>query len=197
MDEMKDTKQQQEQIEVQPEQHADRQPEPAALVPPKELHGISKLSIVGLPTLDLFYDFNVLADVEELTGCNMLAAVGHLNGNMGSKEMRALLYGLARINHPRLTLEQIGQYLRIDTFQDVFDACWEACVRGSGDEFARSNLEMLDKLNELKAANEAATKRGQSALLESTAEGLRNVNADKPEVDKPKKKVNGALHPEK
>lgn len=168
------------QIQI-PVQEPEQPVAPPLVAPPKELHGIAKLSISGLPQLDLLYDFNLLADTEELTGCNMLTAIGHLDGNMGSKELRALLFGLTRENHPNLTLQQVGRYLRIDTFADVFDSCWEACTRGAGDEYARRNLQILDKMNDLKAKQAAMTEtalgRVETALLESTDEGLKVVSA--------------------
>lgn len=165
---------QQQQQSTVPVLSSEPPPTPAPTpAPPKELHGVAKLAIEGLPPLDLLYDFNILADTEELTGVNMLTAIGHLDGNMGAKELRALLYGLTRMDHPNVTLSQLGKYLRQDTFVSVFDACWEACVRGSGDAHARKNLELLQQIQEANAKKVEVANRAVAAVLESTADGLK------------------------
>ena len=151
----------------------------------QNIHGSVKLVVDGLPTLDLIYDANDIADAEELAGINMLSAMGHQSGGMTVKEMRGLLFALSRKNHPKLTLQQIGRYVRTDTLTMIYDACWETCVRGAGDEFARANLKLIE---DFKAAQARALEAAAVQLIEMTkpalpVESTEGIQAEETQAD--------------
>jgi hypothetical protein len=73
----------------------------------------AKLEIDG-KQYRLGYDFNAIAEAEEVTGSNLLQ--GLLNGgNWTARQMRGLLYAALHVAHPRITVEEVGKLIRLDT----------------------------------------------------------------------------------
>lgn len=70
------------------------------------------LKIDGLE-LQLLYDYNLIAEAEEETGCNLLNALESL-GKMNAKQLRGLLYA-AIVSKPRPTVQEVGKMIRLDT----------------------------------------------------------------------------------
>ena len=63
----------------------------------------------------LCYDFNEIADAEEVVGINLLTGVmGQGQGTMSSTQLRGLLYALLHKAHPEVTVKEAGELLTID-----------------------------------------------------------------------------------
>jgi len=75
-------------------------------------------------TFELAYDFNMIADAEEIAGCNLLDALEHLSA-INARQLRGLLYA-AVISKPRLTLLEAGALLRVDNISPITSALAEA-----------------------------------------------------------------------
>lgn len=74
-------------------------------------------------TYKLSYDFNAIAEAEKLAGCNLLMGMGAmLISYTTAQQMRGLLYAAVRKAHPKMTIEECGQLIRIDTIADIKDA---------------------------------------------------------------------------
>lgn len=83
-------------------------------------------------TYRLFYDFNAIAEAEQAAGCNLMhgIAVVMLNG-MDARQFRGLLYGALRVAHPKMTLLDAGNLIRIDTMPEIRRAlvlAWNASL---------------------------------------------------------------------
>jgi len=75
-------------------------------------------------TLELAYDFNLIADAEETAACNLLAALENL-GDLTAKQLRGLLFA-AVVSTPRLTLLEAGALIRVNTISQVTSALADA-----------------------------------------------------------------------
>ena len=81
----------------------------------------------------LAYDFNKICEAEELTGCNLLAALTHLS-SLSAAELRGLFYAAleAGPKHafpgrtPQESLEEAGNMIRIDTILPIGEALSQA-----------------------------------------------------------------------
>jgi hypothetical protein len=79
----------------------------------------------------LAYDFNAIAEAEPVAGCNLLAALEDLN-NITALQLRGLLYAAVVSvavdgkNALRLTIQECGDLVRMDTIAPVTDALAEA-----------------------------------------------------------------------
>lgn len=69
------------------------------------------------------YDFNALAEAEEVAKCNLLHGMaGLLVSTASATQLRGLLYAALRKAHPRMTIEQAGALIRIDTMPAIREA---------------------------------------------------------------------------
>lgn len=75
------------------------------------------------------YDFNAMADYEEAVG-KPITQMGE--GNVGMRELRALLWAGLLHKHPRLTLKQAGSLIPPERMAEVAEACGTALVRALG-----------------------------------------------------------------
>ena len=73
---------------------------------------------------ELRFDFNELADAEELAHCNLLATIATWP-NLSCQQMRALLYALLKPTQPKLLLSDAGELLTQD-MPTVYRAIKEA-----------------------------------------------------------------------
>lgn len=73
------------------------------------------------------WDFDELAEAEEIVGCNLLQAVGNLGRGISAKELRGLFYALL-VNRPRPALESIKPLFRLDTLPRIATAIGGACM---------------------------------------------------------------------
>ena len=63
----------------------------------------------------LTYDFNEIADAEEVANMNLLSGVAaHGQGGISSAQLRGLLYALLHTAHPAVTLKEAGDLLTRD-----------------------------------------------------------------------------------
>jgi hypothetical protein len=78
-------------------------------------------------TLTLAYDFNAIADAEEIAGCNLLAALENLS-DISANQLRGLLYAAVTVAPPavRPTLVECGEMIRLDTIATVTMALADA-----------------------------------------------------------------------
>jgi len=83
----------------------------------------SSLKIDG-QTLELAYDFNLIAEAEEAAGCNLLAALENLQ-DLTAMQLRGLLFA-AIVSTPRLTLLEAGALIRVNTISVVTTALADA-----------------------------------------------------------------------
>lgn len=85
-----------------------------------------KLEIDG-QTYHLAYDFNAIAEAEKLVGCNLLEGIAAiLMHGMTAEQFRGLFYAALRKARPKMTLEQAGSLVRIDTMPDIREALLRA-----------------------------------------------------------------------
>jgi hypothetical protein len=77
----------------------------------------------------LAYSFNAIAEAESIAGCNLLAGLENLS-SLSALQLRGLLYaGLAVANlKPRISLEEAGAMIRLDTIGPITSALAEAYV---------------------------------------------------------------------
>ena len=74
----------------------------------------------------LVYDFNAIAEAEDICGCNLLQGMFRMGGEWSAKQIRGLLYAALRIAQPEITLEQVGDLVRLDTLVSIPTALIEA-----------------------------------------------------------------------
>jgi hypothetical protein len=78
-------------------------------------------------TYRLTYDFNAIAQAEAASGCNLLQGVaGFLLNTANAAQYRGLLYAALLKAQPRMTIDQAGNLVRIDTMPDIRRALAEA-----------------------------------------------------------------------
>jgi hypothetical protein len=93
-------------------------------------------------TYELAYEFNALVDAEDVTGCNLLAAIEGLSGGgVTAKQLRGLLYAMicpyrGFPKEPSDQVKAMGLLIRIDTLGDIIAAIGEACALAVSREFA-------------------------------------------------------------
>src|SRR5579872_7172332 len=72
-------------------------------------------------------DFNAIADAELVAKCNLLLGIaGMLTNGMTAQQTRGLLYASLRRAHPKITLQDAGNLVRVDTLPDINDALLRA-----------------------------------------------------------------------
>jgi hypothetical protein len=76
---------------------------------------------------NLRYSYNAIAEAEKATGENLLLGMATtiING-MNASQLRSLLWASLKPAHPKLTLEQTGDLIRLDTMKDVQTAIKES-----------------------------------------------------------------------
>jgi hypothetical protein len=78
-------------------------------------------------TYRLTYDFNAIAQAEAASGCNLLQGVaGFLLNTATAAQYRGLLYAALLKAHPKMSIDQAGNLVRIDTMPDIRRALAEA-----------------------------------------------------------------------
>lgn len=85
----------------------------------------AKLVVDG-KTYSLAYDFNAIAFAESVSpGSNLLEGLRNLR-NLTAMQLRGLLHAALLKAHPRMTLNQAGELLRLDTLDTVCDRIAQA-----------------------------------------------------------------------
>jgi hypothetical protein len=88
----------------------------------------------------LCYDFNAIAEAEKVAGCNLLQGMAAvlING-MSATQVRGLLYAAIRKAHPKMSIEECGKLVRVDTLQEIRDVL-VVCYRESVPEEKRLQI---------------------------------------------------------
>lgn len=73
----------------------------------------------------LSYDFNRICMAESAAGCNLLEALGNLL-SMSAVQLLGLLYAMIERDGKRVSREQVGALVRIDTIPAIEQALAEA-----------------------------------------------------------------------
>lgn len=107
---------------------------------------ISKISI-DQKEYRLQYDFNQLADCEDIAGCNLLSAVARQGGNT-ALELRGVFYAFLHSHHPELTIHDAARLIRADTMVQVIDAIGEAFVAAASEEYQEAFRKAMADQNE-------------------------------------------------
>jgi len=76
-------------------------------------------------TYQLAYSFNAIAEAERVAGCNLLQGLEAL-GSLSALQLRGLLYAALKLASPKVTIEQAGSLIRLDTLSKVTAALAEA-----------------------------------------------------------------------
>ena len=74
----------------------------------------------------LVWSMNALAKAERLTGINLLKGIRSNLLNPSAEELRGLLYAAMSIAQPKLTLDDVGNLIRPDTWDIAIVALIEA-----------------------------------------------------------------------
>ena len=83
------------------------------------------LAIEGEQPLKLAFDFNAIAEAEQLAGCNLLEGLQNLSG-MTALQLRGLLFAALRKAQPKMTIQAAGALIRLDTLGPITLALAEA-----------------------------------------------------------------------
>lgn len=86
----------------------------------------SKLEIEGA-MYSLAYDYNAIAVAENVAGVNLLEGLRNLE-NLNAQQLRGLLYAALLIAHPRMTIEEAGSLIRLNTLLPISEAIAQAYV---------------------------------------------------------------------
>jgi hypothetical protein len=130
----------------------------------------TKLVVKGV-IYSLHYDYNILCDCEDRTSCpNLLVAIQR-QGSNSATELRGLLFALTREKHPKLTLEQCGAMINVESLKDIQLAVMESCMAAVSKEF----------LEQWKASMEEGDAQGQT-IPNDTVQDVDDE--DEPEVVK-------------
>ena len=73
----------------------------------------------------LAYSFNAIATAENVAGCNLLGGLENLT-DLTARQLRGLLYAAMAVANPKVTIEQAGELIRLDTITPVTTALAEA-----------------------------------------------------------------------
>lgn len=82
---------------------------------------------IGDETFDLVFDFEAIAEAEEITGKSLLSGLDAQNAARPAINfVRALFFACAKPRRPGLTYEQAKVYVTRESFADVWKAVLEA-----------------------------------------------------------------------
>jgi hypothetical protein len=114
-------------------------------------------------SLQLAYDFNSFALIEEQLGKSMLTDVGELLDNPTARSVSVLLWAACQIYHEDEFdgiegLRAIRNLLTVDTAKSALSACSAAYVK----QLPPEKVEKLKEIQRLQAAGEAAPPLAQS-----------------------------------
>lgn len=84
----------------------------------------AKLEIDG-KAYKLAYSFNAIALAETAAGCNLLGGLENL-GALTALQFRGLLYAALSVAQPKMTIEEAGNLIRLDTKGAIANALAEA-----------------------------------------------------------------------
>jgi hypothetical protein len=76
-------------------------------------------------TYRLVYSFNAIAEAEHVAGCNLLAGLESLR-DLTALQLRGLLYAAMSVADPKITIEQAGSLVRLDTIEPITEALGKA-----------------------------------------------------------------------
>jgi hypothetical protein len=74
----------------------------------------------------LAYSFNAIAEAEAVAGCNLLEGLRHMAVDVSAAQLRGMLYAAMTVAQPKVTLEQAGKLIRLDTLPAITLALGEA-----------------------------------------------------------------------
>lgn len=80
----------------------------------------------------LLWDFNSMAEFEELTGLNVITGAREAFSNLSATQTRALLFAQLHDDDPELTIEQAGALFHGGTDEYLSAKMLEACTFGAG-----------------------------------------------------------------
>lgn len=83
----------------------------------------------------LVFDFNAIAQVEDLTGKSLLTVFSE--GSLNASKIRALLYAALLSEHPDMTLEAAGKLVTLKNMNDIIEkimAAWQASQAEAEDQ---------------------------------------------------------------
>ena len=93
-----------------------------------EYADVTIASLTGeVTTYRLAYDFNAIAEAEQLAGCNLLQGMASvLLNTWTAAQLRGLFYAGLRKAHPDITIQEAGAMVRIDTMPAIHTALLKA-----------------------------------------------------------------------
>jgi hypothetical protein len=80
-------------------------------------------------TYSLAYDFNAIATAEATAGINLFEGIANLVSGLNAAQFRGLLYAALLKAHPDITLNQVGDLIRVDMLGALRIALSEAYVK--------------------------------------------------------------------
>jgi len=99
-------------------------------------HPLKKASeiVIGKSTYRLVFDFDAIAEAEEITGKSLIAGMADINIQRPKiNEVRALLFASAKAEHPQLTYEYAKTLVSQKNFFDVWLKVLEAWSNASAE----------------------------------------------------------------
>jgi hypothetical protein len=84
----------------------------------------AKLEVDG-NAYKLAYSFNAIAEAETSAGCNLLGGLENL-GSLTALQFRGLLFAALSVAQPKMTIEEVGRLIRLDTKSAIANALAEA-----------------------------------------------------------------------
>jgi len=75
----------------------------------------------------LAYSFNAIAEAENRAGCNLLSGLQDLR-DLNAQQLRGLLYAALSVAHPKITVEEAGDMIRLTTITTITDALAAAYI---------------------------------------------------------------------
>lgn len=66
----------------------------------------------------LAYSFNAIAEAEHVAACNLLVGLERLS-DLTALQLRGLLYAALGVANPKITIEQAGALVRLDTILPI------------------------------------------------------------------------------
>ena len=117
-------------------------------------------------TYKLGYNFNSLCDAEDVSGCNLLDALGMIAGGAGvtAKQLRGLLLGMlveqpwwpkVVKDSPKEALKFAGQLVRMDTIEPLTMGILEACALAVNEEMGEKFKDAIRQAELLKQTAQA------------------------------------------